>query len=83
MVFEQTLKFARIEGLPDSTEFVVYGAATLRTGTVNEATGDKVSIGCMVKIEMNVQANAMRVTLRCVQPAASQAILRTVKSLLL
>ncbi len=61
---------------------MIYGAATLRTGALTEA-GDKVGIGCMVKIEMNVQANAMRVTLRCVQPAASQAILQTVKDLLL
>jgi hypothetical protein len=37
----------------------------------------------MVKIEMNVQANAMRVTLRSVHPAATQAILQTVKNLLL
>ncbi len=76
------LKFARVEGLPDATEFVVYGAATLRTGVLGE-DGEKVGIDCLVKIEMNVQANAMRVTLRSVQPAASQAILKTVKSLLL
>jgi hypothetical protein len=71
-----------VEGLPDATEFVIYGAATLRTGALN-AAGEKMSVGCMVKIEMNVQANAMRVTLRCVQPAAAQAILQTVKNLLL
>ena len=78
----QTLKFARVEGLPDATEFVIYGAATLRTGMLTEA-GDKVSVGCMAKIEMNVQANAMRVTLRCVRPDAATAILQTVKNLLL
>jgi len=76
------LKFARIEGLPDATEFVVYGAATLRTGSLTEE-GEKISIGTYVKIEMNVQANAMRVTLRSEQPAAAQAILKTVKNLLL
>ena len=78
----QTLKFGRVEGLPDATEFVIYGAASLRTGALSEA-GEKISVGCMAKIEMNVQANAMRVTLRSVHPAASQAILQTVKNLLL
>jgi len=61
---------------------VIYGAATLRTGAL-AANGEKLSVGCMVKIEMNVQANAMRVTLRSVHPAATQAILQAVKSLLL
>ena len=78
----QTLKFGRTHGLPDASEYVVYGAATLRTGAVS-ATGEKLSVGCMVKIEMNVQANAIRVTLRSVHPAATQAILQTVKKLLL
>jgi hypothetical protein len=81
-VLLQTLKFARVEGLPDATDYVIYGAATLKTGALN-AAGEKVAIGCMAKIEMNVQANAIRVTLRCVQPAAAQAILQTVKNLLL
>jgi hypothetical protein len=76
------LKFARVEGLPDATEFVIYGSASLHTGAIGE-DGEKVSINCLVKIEMNVQANAMRVTLRSVQPAAAQAILKTVKNLLL
>jgi site-specific DNA-cytosine methylase len=76
------LNFGRIEGLPDATEFVIYGAATLKTGALTQ-TGEKVSVGCMAKIEMNVQENAMRITLRSVHPAASQAILQTVKNLLL
>ncbi len=61
---------------------MIYGAATLRTGAI-AANGEKLSVGCMVKIEMNVQANAMRVTLRSVHPAATQAILQAVKALLL
>jgi len=81
-VLTSTLKFGRTHGLPDASEYVVYGAATLRTGAVS-ATGEKLSVGCMVKIEMNVQANAIRVTLRSVHPAATQAILQTVKKLLL
>lgn len=35
----------------------------------------------MTKIEMNVQANALRVTVRTVHPAASSALMETVKSL--
>jgi len=58
-VSTQMLKFARVEGLPDATEFVVYGAATLRTGVLGE-DGEKVGIDCLVKIEMNVQANGWK-----------------------
>ena len=76
------MKFGRIQGLPDASEFVIYGASTLRTGALSPS-GEKLSVGCMVKIEMNVQANALRVTLRSVHPAATAAILQTVKSLLL
>ena len=71
-----------MQGLPDASDYVVYGAATLRTGALS-ASGEKLSVACMVKIEMNVQANAMRVTLRSVHPAATQAILQTVKNLLI
>lgn len=77
----QTLKFGRTQGLPDASEYVIYGAATLRTGAVS-ASGEKLSVGCMAKIEMNVQANAIRVTLRTVHPAATQAIMQSVKGLL-
>lgn len=66
--------------MPDESEFVLYGAAQLRTGAVNN--GQKVSIGCLAKIEMNVQANAIRVTFRTQFPAATAAILQTAKALL-
>jgi hypothetical protein len=75
-----TLRFGRINGLPDSTEYVIYGACSLRTGAKNPA-GENISVGCMTKIEMNVQANALRVTVRTVHPAASTAIMETVKGL--
>lgn len=66
--------------MPDGTEFVIYGACSLRTGAKNPA-GEAISVGCMTKIEMNVQANALRVTVRTVHPAASTAIMETVKGL--
>ena len=48
-----------------STRYVLYGAASLRTGALAAGgSGEKVSVGCMIKIEMNVQANAMRLTVR-------------------
>lgn len=80
--FGSTLKFHRVSGLPDASEFILYGAASLRTGTL-AANGDKVTIGCLAKLEMNVQANALRVTVRTVHPAATSAIMQTAKTLLL
>lgn len=69
--------------MPDATDFVLYGGATLRTGTsVPGHPTEKVSIGCLIKIEMNVQANALRVTTRTIHPSATAAIIQTAKSLL-
>jgi AP-2 complex subunit alpha len=78
------LKFGRIKGMPDESDYVIYGAATLRTGAQVPGGGptDKVSIGCLIKIEMNVQANALRVTARTIHPSATNAIMATAKSLL-
>ncbi len=75
------MKFHRVTGTPDSSEFVMYGAASLRTGTVNPS-GEKITIGCLAKIEINMQANALRVTIRTVHPGATSAILQTTKTLL-
>jgi AP-2 complex subunit alpha len=76
------LKFAHIRGFPDESEFVLYGASSLRTGQQTQ-TGEKISIGCLVKVEMNVQANAMRITVRTLHPAATHATMQTFQSLLL
>lgn len=75
------MKFGRISDIPDATDYVIYGVATLRTGA-KAANGDKISVGCLTKIEMNVQSNAIRVTLRTVHPAATQAVMDTAKTLL-
>lgn len=75
------MKFTK-SSVPDETEFIVYGAASLRTGAT-APNGDKISIGCLAKIEMNVQANALRVTIRTLHPSATSSIMQTVKSLLL
>lgn len=76
-----TMKFGRVFGLPDATDYVVYGAASLRTGA-KTSSGEKINVGCLVKIEMNIQANAVRVTLRSLHPAATSAMMDSVKSLL-
>jgi hypothetical protein len=59
---------------------VLYGVATLRTGSKN-AQGEPLSVGSMVKIEINIQQNAFRVSIRTLYPAASTAIVDTIKSL--
>ena len=77
----QALKFGRVVGVPGESDFVIHGAASLRTGAVTP-TGEKISIGCLVKLEMNVQSNAIRVTTRTLHPAASLAVMATAKTLL-
>jgi hypothetical protein len=81
-ILSSTLRFSPSSGLPDESEFVLYGAASLRTGAV-KPSGEKVTVGCLAKIEMNVQANAMRVTVRTTHPAASTALMFTAKMVLL
>ena len=53
----------------------------MRTGTTTP-TGEKISIGCLLKLEMNVQSHAIRATLRTLHPAATAAIMATVRALL-
>ena len=76
-----SLKFGRVTGMPDESEFVIYGASLLRTGAQGP-TGEKINVGCLVKIEMNVQAKKLRVTARTVHPAASTALFACAKRLL-
>ena len=56
--------------------------ASVVAGALTPA-GEKINVGCLVKIEMNVQVNAMRVTLRTLHPAATLAILQAIKLLFL
>lgn len=75
------LKFFYVAGLPDSSDTVLYGAASLRTGATNP-NGEKISVGCLIKIELNLNANALRVTTRTVAASATTALLASAKSLL-
>lgn len=75
------LKFGNVDGLPDISETCFYGAASLRTGALGP-NGEKISVGCMIKIEINVAANAVRATCRTLHPAATSALMLNVKSIL-
>jgi hypothetical protein len=75
------LKFGAVIGVPGESEFVIHGASSLRTGALTP-TGEKINIGCLVKIEMNVQSNAIRVTARTLHPAATTAVMASAKALL-
>jgi len=75
------LRFGRITGMPDESEYVIYGAASLRTGAV-QPSGEKISVGCLVKIEMDVGRNALRITARTLHPAATQTLFACARSLL-
>ena len=77
----KSLRFGLVNGMPDESEFVRYGAASLRTGALGP-NGEKVSVGCLVKIEMNVQSNAVRVTARTLHPAATAAVFESARTLL-
>lgn len=77
----KSLRFGPVTGMPDESEFVRYGACSLRTGALGP-NGEKISVGCLVKIEMNVQSNAVRVTARTLHPAATTAVFESARALL-
>jgi hypothetical protein len=76
------LKFGGVANVPGASDFILYGAASLRTGAL-APSGDKINVGCLAKIEINVQHSAVRVTVRTLHAAATAAIMQTVKNLLL
>jgi hypothetical protein len=66
----------------ENTAQMLLGAASLRIGAINQQTGEKLTLGCLIKIEMNPQSNAFQVTIRAVTPAAASAMLQTAQTLL-
>jgi hypothetical protein len=78
LIILKALKFGEVKGVPGESEYIIHGAASLRTGTTT-ATGEKISIGCLAKVEMNIQTNAIRVTLRTLHPAATSSIMSSSK----
>jgi len=57
------------------------GAATLRTGATTP-NGEKISVGCLAKVELNGPSNSIRITLRTLHPAATTAMMDAAKTLL-
>jgi hypothetical protein len=76
------MRFALVSGLPDSSETVVYGVSTLRTGAINHANNEKISVGCLIKIEMNIPAKALRITCKTLSQSATTALMQSAKSIL-
>jgi AP-2 complex subunit alpha len=65
----------------DPTGMSVAAAGTLRTGATTPA-GDKISVGCLVRIEANPTAGAYRLTVRAVHRDVSLATKNCLKLLL-
>ena len=86
LLLAQVLKFGRIRGMPDDSDRVLYGASTLRTGAVAAsrpgAAPEKISVGCLIRIEFKVESNSLRISVRTLHPSASGAIMQTAKTLL-
>ena len=77
----QILKFGPVHGLDDESQYVIYGAASLRTGALT-ANGEKITVGSLAKVEMSIETNALRVAIRTLHISASQALMNSAKSLL-
>ena len=58
LIVTNGLKFGRCQGC-DPTPWTVSGAATFRTGS-KDPNGNKINVGCLVRIEANPQAGAFR-----------------------
>lgn len=71
------MKFGLVEGADMTSGLSL--AATFRTGTASP-TGDKISVGCLLKLE--AQANSFRLTVRAVHPDVSLALKNSIKSVL-
>ncbi|KAJ8608082.1 hypothetical protein CTAYLR_009630 [Chrysophaeum taylorii] len=78
---ETLLNIAFAQGVDDANGTILSGAAALRTGTAN-AGGDKISVGCLVRLEMNDVAKAYRLTVRTAVPRVSEALTRAIHHLL-
>lgn len=59
----------------------VMGCSQLRTGALNQS-GEKINVGSLIKAELNPVARNIRLTIRTIYPAASQALMSTAKQLM-
>ena len=76
-------KMAIAQDLLQSSPNIIMAAGTLKTGTpVQNNPGSKITVGCLIKLEMNANAQAYRLTVRTAIPTVSQHVFTTIKKLL-
>jgi hypothetical protein len=71
----RALKFAP---MTDAASHCVAAGATLKTGAT-VPSGEKINVGCLVKIQLHPQGQAYRVDVRTVHPIATAALLEVVR----
>jgi len=73
------LHLAQAQGI-DQNDLSLSAAGSLRTGTLG-SDGSKISVGALVRIEINSQVKALRVTARAVHGTVAAALVNTIKAL--
>ncbi|DAZ95185.1 TPA: hypothetical protein N0F65_013030 [Lagenidium giganteum] len=76
----ENLKLAQAEGV-DTTDASISVAGTFRTGA-NGPNGEKLSVGCLARVEGNSMTNSYRVTVRAVHKDVSLGLKNCIKSVL-
>jgi hypothetical protein len=76
--FEKAMKLGNI---PATAQGMVIGAASLKTGTLTERN-EKISIGCLVRLQLDQMSGVATVAVRTLHPAATAATMETIKSIL-
>ena len=76
-------KMAVAQDLLQANPNVIMAAGTLKTGTLQQGNpGQKITVGCLIKLEMNPERQAYRLTVRTAIPTVSQHVFTTIKKLL-
>ena len=57
----------------DTTPFTISVAASFKSGA-KDANGNQISVGCLLRIEANAAAGALRVTARTMHPLCSLSL---------
>ena len=73
------LHLAQAQGI-DQNDLSLSAVGSLRTGTAGP-DGSKISVGALVRIEVNAQVRAVRVTARAVHGTVAAALVNTIKAL--
>jgi len=76
----EAMKMALVQD-PAGNDAIILAAATFRTGTVGP-DGNKLSVGCLLKLDVNPAESAFRVTVRAVHGKVSVGLKNTARILL-